>query len=235
MKIFNILFIAILSLTILGCDKPQTQEKKDEEVITVRDKEATQDGSQAGSNAVDVPHLLAAVDNERFTYAYSPIGYNNIDIEMTKDLNCIKQITKCFGYNFDIQKFYDDYFNSMNLHTDTTPVIGNFGLSGYTEFTNTYYLDNNIPIEVKEISGVDFETFTNIVNHNWPIMVWYTLDDSQFGGDIQYWPFHYPMIATKVDKENVYLFDAINGEKVESISEFQRIWEKCGNYCLVFY
>ena len=104
---------------------------------------------------------------------------------------------------------------------------------------NNYLMEIDSPILAYDISGCDWEEIKRNLNMGLPVMVWYTINNTQpyWTNNIQenyrvYWNEHCVVVYEYQDGY-VYISDPIDGYRVIEESMFKEIWEECGRYAVV--
>ena len=228
-RIFSFIIICY-TITLIGCGFQK-------ETATITTSVTSKINTQISSVS---PHALGVEDILSLDECDQDLHYetieNNDNIDFSKSINCFVTIIKAFNVaDFTTQDIYDNFFDSMNLYVDTTPIEGTLGPIGIKELNRKCGAVYDYTLQSYDISKSDWDVIYNIIKNKWPVLVWYTNDieeTKRIGKTTQN---EMPVITIGFVDNDILVFEPMQGYIQIPIKEFRDNWEMCGRYGNVFY
>ena len=157
----------------------------------------------------------------------------NVDLSeypLSDETSILFMIYNMFDVPYDIDTFYQNYFNLDYIGTNSTE--GKASPELLWGISNIYFESINKNIKCNNIYQLDKDSFYKIVNNQYPIMIWY---DSVYNGVPDYaWQYTQAFILYKSSIDHFYLMDTNGSEILIEKEIFYDQWLKCGGFALVF-
>ena len=226
-QLFKIILICCFSI-LIGCGNPQ------EQVITTS---TTSEVTKQISNVT--PHALGVEDILSMNKCNYHIHYETIEddgINFSKTLNCFVLINQTFETaDFTVQDIYDNFFESMNLYVDVTPIEGTLSPIGVLDLNQKCCMVYDYILQAYDISKTNWNIIFNMIENKWPILIWYTnnVNEVKEIGKTQ-WN-ELPVITVEITDDLITLFNPLEGYFQVPTDEFKNVWETCGRHGIVFY
>lgn len=139
------------------------------------------------------------------------------------------EIYSALGIKYNIDNFYDTYFNAFEL--DNGNVYGDFSPELLWAVSNEFFKEQAPQYHCEIQYGKKYNFYEIAANH-YPMLIWY---DNLYNGTPDYaWQYLDTLVVYNAKNGFIYCKNTENSEIRIKYDEFLKRFNACGNYFLIF-